>query len=60
MGIVQRKGDESKVLLSERNIGKYYTKAIGKSLKHLHIESFDAQNNNLDMKGLKDLLKCME
>lgn len=42
MGIVSRKGEDSKIQLSERCIGKYYTKAIGKSLSYLYVESFEA------------------
>ena len=42
MGVVSRKGEEQKVQLSERGVGKYYTKAIGKSLSYLYVESFDA------------------
>jgi hypothetical protein len=45
--VVARKGEEKNFDLNERGIGRYYAKAVGKSLSYLKKDIIELENNGI-------------
>ncbi|CDW85738.1 UNKNOWN [Stylonychia lemnae] len=55
-GVVQKVGSNKAFNLREKGIGKYYYRAVGKSIQCLKGEVFDFQNNNLKEHHIETLI----